>query len=121
MQVKDPQTTDTLLSLILPDEIFDFFEVTNIKTKLDTIEIYLDELNTPPEEYSKEELESKGFVEATTVQDFPIRDKFVYLYVRRRKWKVKSNNKIVSRDWKMTAKGTRYTKSFAAFLKEVLG
>ena len=121
MQVKNPQTTDALLHLILPEEVFTYFEVTNIETKQEKIEIYLDELNTPPEDYSMEELESKGFGNSITVQDFPIRDKFVYLYVRRRKWKVKSNNKIVSRDWKITEKGTRYTKSFAAFLKEVLG
>ena len=121
MQVKDSQITDALLSLILPDEVLTYFEVTNLTTKQDKIEIYLDELNTPPEGYSKGELESKGFRNTITVQDFPIRDRFVYLYVRRRKWKVKSNNKIISRDWKITAKGTRYTKSFANFLKEVLG
>ena len=121
MQVKDPQTTDALFSLILPEEIYTYFEVTDVKIKLDKIEIYLDELNTPPEEYAKQEIESKGFGQAITVQDFPIRDKFVYLYVRRRKWKVKSTNKVVSRDWRLTAKGTHYTKSFATFLKEVLG
>ncbi len=121
MQVKDSQITEALLSLILPDEIFKYFEITNIKTTQDKIEIYLDELNIAPEEYAKGELESKGFGKAITVHDFPIRDRFVHLYVRRRKWKVKSNNKIISRDWKITAKGTRYTKSFATFLKEVLG
>ena len=42
------------------------------------------------------------------------------LHIRRRRWK-DAGGKSVSKDWQMVAKGTRYSKEFATFLKEFLG
>ncbi len=121
MQIKDSQLSQAFVNLLLPDEIFDYFKLVKVKTNETSIEIHLDELNHPPQEYSSEKLESKGFITASIIQDFPIRERAVYLHVRKRRWEVMSSGKIISKDWKMTAKGTRYTKSFALFLKEVFG
>lgn len=109
-----------LLKAILPTEVFDYFDI--VKVDIDeSIDIYLEELNLPPEQYQGEKLISKGFTEATIIQDFPIREKAVYLHVRRRKWQVKSTRKVVSKTWDLTEKGSRYTKGFATFLKELFG
>lgn len=121
MQIKDSQVSDSFIKLLLPEEVFEYFELVKVKSNDSSIEIHLDELNRPPVEYSNEKLESKGFSSASIIQDFPIRNKAVYLHIRRRRWQIKSSGKIIQRDWKMTAKGTRFTKSFAAFLKGVFG
>ena len=81
--------------------------------------IILEELNKIPVEYSNDQLQSKGFFESITVQDFPIREHKVYLHIKRRRWLDLSTKKVVFRDWNLVAKGTRLTQEFASFLKEV--
>ena len=110
-----------LIKALLPTEIFDYFEIVKVDLDTKVIDVHLDELNLPPEEYSKDKLSSKGFHDPIVFQDFPIRDKAVYLHVRRRKWLVKSNGKVISRQWDLSAKGSRYTKDFATFLKGLHG
>ena len=63
---------------------------------------------------------ANGFYEESTIKDFPLRDKKVVLHVRRRRWKDKEG-KSYSRQWELTAEGTRYSKEFANFLKEAFG
>jgi transposase len=60
----------------------------------------------------------KVFFEEIKVQDFPIRGKGVYLFIRRRRW-VDKEGKIYQRNWELVAQGTRMTKEFAAFLKVI--
>jgi len=112
---------DQLLRALLPAELFDYFEITFVQTGEKALDVYLDELNRPPVAYKGERLASKGFHPAVVVQDFPIRERAVYLHVRRRKWQVESTGAIVSNTWEATARGTRYTKGFASFLKDVFG
>jgi hypothetical protein len=96
-----------------------YFDVTKIEQSSEKISIYLDELNVIPKEYSKEKLVSKGFFPETTIQDFPVRGKAVYLYVKRRRWLNTTTEQIVTRNWELVSEGTRMTKEFAAFLKEL--
>lgn len=110
-----------VLQLLLPTEIFEYFEIILIDTNEKEIDIYLDEINRPPEIYKKQELISKGFHKTSIVQDFPIRDKATYLHVKRRRWLVGSTGEVVSRDWNTVAKGTHLTKGFAIFLKGIFG
>lgn len=110
-----------LAQAILPQEVFNYFEISKVEIDDKAIDIYLDELNVPPEQYSNDKLLSKGFHESVPIQDFPIREKAVYLHVRRRKWLIESSGKIVSRQWDLAAKGSRYTKGFATFLKGLFG
>lgn len=110
-----------LIKAILPEELFDYFEITNVKTKDKSIDVYLDELNVSPPAYKHVKLSSKGFHAPVAVQDFPIRGRAVFLHIRRRKWKVEETGQIISNSWDATAEGTRYTKSFASFLKGIFG
>ena len=68
-----------MAQLILPSEILSNFEVVRIE-EASLIRIYLDE--TLKAEYKENtEIESKGFCDAATIRDFPIRDKGVDLIV----------------------------------------
>ena len=109
-----------LAQLILPSEILSNFEVVRVEEEASLIRIYLDE-SVKAEYKENPEIESKGFCEAVTIRDFPIRDKGVDLIVRRRKWYDKQNNRYFSDSYELKAEGTRYSKEFAAFLKGVYG
>lgn len=120
---KDPMNDQytQLLEALLPAEIFTYFEITQVQISCDRLDVHLDELNVPPIKYQEQKLFSKGFYPAAEVQDFPIRERAVFLHVRRRKWQVESTGHIVSNTWDTVAEGTRYTKGFASFLKDVFG
>ncbi len=120
MKIKESEI-QPLLRVLLPEELFEYFEILKLDVTDQAIHVYIDEINNTPEEYESEKLTSKGFHTSVTIQDFPIRERAVYLHVRRRRWQIESNGKVVSRDWDAVAKGTRYTKGFADFLKELFG
>ena len=111
----------SLLKLILPEEIFDFFEIENIGVEEKEVHVYLIEQDIKPENYLNDKLISKGFYDNITIQDFPIRRKSLFLHVKRRKWLNETRGYIVDRDWRLVAQGTRYTQSFADFLKGLFG
>lgn len=67
------------------------------------------------QEFNAFELASKGSLDEITIQDFPLRGKFVYLHIKRRRWTTKTNGEIVKRDWTLFTKGTRTTQKFANF------
>lgn len=112
---------DLLIRLLLPEGILEYFAVTNIYHDPKEIWIYLEELNVTPVEYANDKLISKGFMEESSVQDFPIRGKAVHLFVKRRRWFNSTTGQYVTRDWDIVAEGTRMTREFAAFLKAILG
>lgn len=107
----------SILELFLPEGILEYFDVTSVERTEEGYAISLEEKNLFPSEFAGLKLSSKGFYEQTTIKDFPIRGKACYLKVKRRRWLDEDENKIVSRDWELVAKGTRMTKEFAAFLK----
>ncbi len=109
------------LKYLLPETIYDYFDLVDIKEdSSDSLLFYLDEKLIKPKDHTDKELLSNGFDEAIKIQDFPLRDKSVYIIIRRRKWIDKATNKVYSTNWNLTAKGTSYTNEFAAFLKELL-
>jgi hypothetical protein len=110
---------DEIISLMLPDGMLNYFTVVKTEKNKEYYTIYLEENNVPPEEYSKQRLISKGFYDAVTVQDFPLRGKACYLNVKRRRWTNIDTGQIVCRDWTIVAKGTRMTQEFASFLKAI--
>lgn len=111
----------SILELILPREILEHFIVINLVIGPKEVHLYLDERPKVPDEYKEEKLISKGFHPESVIQDFPLRNKALYLHVRRRKWEVESTKKIVSKTWNLMADGTRYSNEFATFLKGLLG
>ena len=112
------QSLNSLLYLVLPESICKYFELTKVvkDEKSEMMDLYLQEINQVPAEYSSSRLSSKGFFEEVTIQDFPIRGYRVYLHVKRRRWLNEDTNQVVFRNWDVIAKVTRITKEFAAFL-----
>lgn len=110
---------ESIVRFLLPSDLLDYFEITSAITSEDKLTVYLSEKNILPEEYSGQVLLSKGFLPEISIQDFPIRDKALFLCIKQRRWTVKSSGKIVSRNWILAAKGTRFTNEFGAFLKEL--
>jgi len=110
-----------LARYILPEEIFNYFTLVQINEEGNNLHFYLEELNVLPEEYWGEDMESKGFHKESVIKDFPLRDKALYLHVRRRRWLNRKTGEVVSRDWDSVAEGTHYTQGFASFLKELIG
>lgn len=107
----------SLVELILPNSIEEYFELIEVDKSTEKIDIYLKELNKTPEEFATNKLTSKGFFEEVTIQDFPIRGLQVYLHITRRRWMNEDTGKAVFRNWDLVAQGTRITRDFAAFLK----
>lgn len=109
-----------MAQLILPSEIISNFEVVRVEEEASLIRIHLDE-SVKKEYKDNPDVESKGFCDAVTIRDFPIRDKGVDLIVRRRKWYDRQADRYFSDTYRLKAEGTRYSKEFAAFLKGVYG
>ena len=110
-----------LARYVLPVEIFEYFSLDKVEEKSNSLHFYLSELNILPEAYLGAPMESKGFHRESILKDFPLREKALYLHVRRRRWLNKSTGEVVSRDWNLVAEGTHYTQGFASFLKELIG
>lgn len=108
-----------IAKLLLPEVLIEYFELTNHKIKGESLHFYFKEKNEQPTEYSSSKLSSKGFYPESTLQDFPIRGKQVYLHITRRRWLNEESNQTVSRNWDLVAQGTRMTNEFATFLKEI--
>jgi len=112
-------TTIQLLELMLPEGIFEWFDVTDSSRTEDVLSVTLTEKNLPPlslEDVGKH-VESKGFKEIT-ITDFPIRGRRVLLTFRRRYWQVEGKNELLKRAITICADGTQLEKEFASFLKE---
>ena len=78
--------------------------------------IYLDETDNRSDE-EQTTLSPNGFTEPTVVQDFPIRDRKVYLHIRRRRWLTKDGRNVLLNTYPLAAEGTRLSAEFASFLK----
>ena len=110
-----------LAQVVLPADILNKFTIIKVESDNSDIRIYLDEI-ADDSLLTNPDIESKGFTDPMTVRDFPIRDKGVDLIVRRRRWHCKSTNRFFSVPFEgLKAEGTRYSKEFASFLKEVYG
>ena len=111
-----------LVQVVLLHQILEYFAVVGVEQSPNEIRISLDERIN--ETLSSEvHFESKGFMEAVNVTDFPIRDHKVILKIRRRRWfdTRKGKSFSIPIDLDVAAKSTRYSKEFGAFLKETYG
>lgn len=112
---------DKLLELIFPEGILEYFEIKSVRNIQIGYEVYLEEKPDIPIEFSGSPLRCHGFHQEQTIHDFPLRGKVFDLKVKRRRWLNTQTNQVVSRDWELMAKGTRFTQEFAAFLKGLPG
>ncbi len=108
-----------LVELFLPKGLLEYFDIPEVKKEGNQLNIYLEEKDNIPNEYESYHYRSNGFLPAIKIQDFPIRDNLVILHVKRRRWLLVDSGEKVKRDWTMVAPGTRITKDFAIFLKEL--
>ena len=115
------EAAETLISLLLPEGILDYFELTQVEKEGKMLNLYLEEKNIAPDGYAIKELESKGFFPKVRIQDFPIRGQKVALCIKRRRWTVKNSGEIISRDWNLVRKGARMTTEYGLFLKGIFG
>lgn len=111
-------------NLFLPKDLLQHFtavavfELCDIKTKEEIIEIHLEENNVLPKGYSCSNYESKGFYPSKRVQDFPVRGKALYLCIKRRVWREKQNpNTTIKSDYSFISEGSKLTIDISDFLK----
>lgn len=111
-----------LAQVVLPAQILEYFTIVGVEQTSTEIHISLDE-KMSCKLHEDMHFESKGFMEAVRVTDFPIRDHKVILCIRRRRWVDIRTGKSFTLpiDLDVVAKGTRYSKEFGAFLKETYG
>lgn len=111
-----------LARVVLPAQILEYFTIVGVEQTSTEIHVSLDE-KIVPELQGDPHFESKGFMDAVSVTDFPIRDHKVILRIRRRRWTDVRTGKSFSLPigLDIVAKGTRYSKEFGAFLKETYG
>lgn len=98
-------------------DLVDLLELGEVSTKKMLFEIHLDEKNELPAGFSANEYESKGFLPSSTIQDFPIRGKAVYLVIRRRRWRHKLTGKEITNNYSNISEGSRLTQELSDFLK----
>ena len=112
------------LSHIFPKGLLEHFKITSF-LELDNIadqtvfyEIQLEENNIILGDFQQSLYESKGFTEVV-LQDFPIRGKAVFLRIRRRRWRLKTDkSQIIRNDFSFVAVGSGFTQELSAFLKD---
>ena len=105
--------------LILLEKFLTYIKITKVTKVKDVITLFMGEFDTLLAELRGHKVESKGFLSPITIQDFPVRFKKVTLKVRRRKWYDSTTKEYLSNKYDLLAKGTHYSKEFAAFLKEL--
>lgn len=112
----------TLASIVLPSQILEYFRIVSVKETGSAFHIGLEELMN--KSLSDDvNFESKGFMKAVHITDFPIREHKVILKVRRMRWRDLRTGKSFTLPIapEMVARGIRYSKEFEAFLKETYG
>jgi hypothetical protein len=112
-----------ILELIAPGVISKNFEVTSIIEKRDTITIVFEEkTDLIPKELEGKEVVLDGFLNPVALQTFPLKDKMVYLSLKRRRWKeLGTTGKSYSNTYELHRQGMKTTNEFGDFLKEELG
>lgn len=121
MKQLSEELSANILRLVLPEELFEYFEIESLREESKEVHVCMVEIDVKPLCGDTVKLISKGFYDSVTIQDFPLRRKALYLHIKRRKWVNQDTGAVVSREWKLVAQGTRYTQSFADFLKGLLG
>ena len=87
-----------LLKFMLPDFLIENFEIVSATNSEENLHMYFEEKAKPPKEFDAVEFVSKGFLGEIIIQDFPLRGKFVYLHIKRRRWTNKTTGEIIKRD-----------------------
>ena len=110
-----------LAECLLPEEMVEYFEVVKVEKTKETLDVTLEERDNGVDGYNPGQLRPNGFYEESIVRDYPVRGRKMSFHIKRRRWVDTETDKSVSRRWDLVAEGTRFSKEFAAFLKDMLG
>lgn len=112
----------SLITLIVPEEILKDFEYTGHELVSNVYRIYLrekDDLEHKPLSKTNSKLVKDGYFNPIELQTYPLKGKEVFLYLRRRRWKIKGSNEDIYNEYEFHKKGMKATKEFGFFLKEI--
>ncbi len=111
---------EALVELVAPGVISKNFDIKNIIENSTTITIYFEEkAELVPKILEGKETVLNGYLNPIELQTFPLKDKQVYLSLRRRRWKEQGENKgSYSNEYSINREGMKTTKEFGDFLKE---
>ena len=110
-----------LAECLLPEELIEYFEVVKVDKTAQTLDVTLEERDLGIEGYEVGALRPNGFYEESTVRDYPVRGRKMTFHIKRRRWVELATGRSISKRWDIVAEGTRFSKEFAAFLKDMLG
>lgn len=121
-----------LVSYMLPPTLLDYFDVVSVEEhpigdkarkglERGELVVFLEEHNEFRFSEEGHTYRPNGFYEASTLNDFPLRDRRVVLSLRRRRWVDEQTGRSVGNKYHIVTEGTRHTVEFAAFLKETFG
>ena len=118
--MEDISVIQSLLRLLLSEEIANNFTVKSVKEFPEHIEIRLDELAelVPSSLFNSPSVVLDGFCNPKELQNFPMKGKAVYLKLYRRRWKVKGSTKHYSNTYDFNDEGVKATCMFSSFLKD---
>lgn len=112
-----------LVQLIAPDMVVKNFDLTEInETSKNIFLIFTEKEDRIPKSLQNKLVVLDGYMNKMELQTFPLKDKTVYIVLRRRRWKEKGSSEAgISNSYDIHEKGMKTTKEFGAFLKEELG
>lgn len=115
--------TQEVIKLIAPGTINEHFELKRIQENKVSITLFFEEKpELIPKKLNGREVVQDGFLNPLELQTFPLKDKQVYLSLRRRRWKEKgSQEQSYSNNYDLHRPGMKTTREFGDFLKEELG
>ncbi len=109
--------------LLAPGEITKNFEVVTINKKKESITITFEEMaNLIPQALKGKDAVLDGFRSPIGLQTFPLKDKTVYLSVKRWRWKERGKmDRSYHNTLDLHRQGMKITNEFGDFLKEEFG
>lgn len=109
-----------LLSIHVPKEYLDYFELESVINKKSCWELVLVESKElVPKSLDAKESVLDGYCNPISILTQSFSMKKIYLLVKRRRWKEKGSNIHYSNSYELHEKGIKMTKDFAAFLKAI--
>lgn len=109
-----------LLSIHVPKEYLEFFELETVLNKVECWELVLIEReNLVPETLKGKDVVLDGFCNPISVLTQTFSMKKIFLVIKRRRWKEKGSDVHFSNSYELHEKGIKMTKDFAAFLKAI--
>lgn len=109
------EMASTMMRIFFPETLIEHFTLTKHEEAGGELSFWFDEKDVPP--YAKHPIESKGFVPAKELRDFPIRGKPCTLYIRRRRWKEEGQKGYLMREIQLVEQGTKLIVDFAFFFE----